>query len=215
MGRRESRQQAPVTYKLVGVEVTNFSQAQFWMNILKDAPEKARQELVAGNLSSVFIYISRLLMPAGVSSYKISKQQLEIATFSSYHVACWSCNISTYRWLSLVKQRKLSLLLLSEKRNSPPHVKSDGEAECSGGVGTWFTWYPRIQARILHKLVQVGLQSMFGALLHHRSVCKCMFQVRQHTGRPISRAPLAGLKHWASALAHPTRHSWYPSLPGA
>ena len=58
------------------------------MNILKDAPEKARQELVAGNLSSVFIYISRLLMPAGVSSYKIFKQQLEIATFSSYHVAC-------------------------------------------------------------------------------------------------------------------------------
>lgn len=52
MGRRESRQQAPVTYKLVGVEVTNFSQAQFWMNILKDALEKAKQELVAGNLSS-------------------------------------------------------------------------------------------------------------------------------------------------------------------
>ena len=33
-------------------EVTNFSQAQFWMNILKDALEKAKQELVAGNLSS-------------------------------------------------------------------------------------------------------------------------------------------------------------------
>lgn len=48
---RESRA-ASTCYKLVGVEVTNFSQAQLWMNILKDALEKARQEFVAGNLSS-------------------------------------------------------------------------------------------------------------------------------------------------------------------
>lgn len=144
-------------------------------------------------------------MPAGFSSCKISKQKLSIATFSSYHVACWSCNISTYRWLPLVKQRKHSLLLLSEKRNSAPHVKADGEAECSVGVGTWFIQYPWIQARILHKLVQVGRLSMFsGARLHHRSVCKCMFQVRQDTGRPTSRAPLTGLRHWAPAPAHPT-----------
>lgn len=129
-------------------------------------------------------------MPAGFSSCKIFKQQLRIATFSSYHVACWSCNISTYRWLPLVKQRKHSLLLLSEKRNSAPHVKADGEAECSVGVGTWFIRYPWIQAWILHKLVQVGRLSVFsGARLHHRSVCKCMFQVRQHTGNPPAGHP--------------------------
>ena len=83
-------------------------------------------------------------------------------------------------------------------------MKVDGEAECSVGVGTWFIRYPLIQARILHKLVQVGRLSVFsGVRLHHRSVCKCMFQVRQDTGRPTSRAPLAGLRHWAPAPAHP------------